>query len=114
MATIALLGVVWMAATGCMHLKGVVEEAPGRPAATAALSVGRPGGISATTEHRVDAKGRFDFWIFALDENRVYLFDLEGDPQTTMRRVDRSEFSDQMFLTIPSGLHRGDLIHGIH
>ena len=106
-----LLGVGLMAATGCMHLKGVVEEAPGRPATTAVLSVGRPGSVSGAFEHRVDDKGRFDFWIFTVDEHRVYLFDQAGDPQITLRRVDRSEFSNQMQLTIPSGVRRGDLIH---
>ena len=110
-AAVIVLGIVLMTQASCMHLRGVVEEAPGRPATTAALSIGRPGGISTVTEYHVDTKGRFDFWISALDEHRVYLFDLEGDPQTTMRRVDRSEFSDQMLLTIPSGHRRGNLIN---
>jgi len=95
----------------CTQLKGIVEESPGRPAITAALSVGRPGGISGATIHRVDAKGRFDFWIFTIDEHKIYLFDQTGDPQTTLRRIDRSEFGGQMYLTIPSGIRRGDLIH---
>jgi len=111
MRTISILLLTTLLTTACTQLKGIVEESPGRPATTAALSIGRPGGISGATIHRVDAKGRFDFWIFTIDEHNVWLFDQSGDPQTTLRRIDRSEFGNQMYLTIPSGIRRGDLIH---
>jgi len=112
MRTTILLAIL-LTASGCMHLKGIVEEAPDRPATTAALSVGRPGGITDVTVHHVNAQGRFDFWIFTIDEHRVFLFDTEGELQTSMRRIDRSEFGNQMRLTLPSG-RSGNLIHERH
>jgi hypothetical protein len=100
-------------APACMHVAGIVEEYPGRPSTSAVLAVGRPGGIGVSTTHRVDSKGKFDFYMSAVDENDLYVYDSHGDPQHTMRRVDRKEISDHMKLIVPSGQGRTDLFPGM-
>ena len=91
LASVLILG-------GCTHLKGVVVSEPGqRPHPNAVLSVGKPGGFVATESHPVDKKGEFDFYLMPTDENRVYLYDA-ANPDATMRRLDRSEFSEKMKL----------------
>ena len=105
----AIVAAGLMALTGgCMHLRGVVEEAPGRPSTTAILSVGRPEGVAVYSTHRVDAKGQFDFSMSMIDENNLYIYDGRGDPSSTLRRVDRSEMGLNMKLLVPPG--RRDLM----
>ena len=103
MKRMTLLAAVLLMVGGCTHLKGVVEEAPGKPSRTAVFSVGRPEGVAVYSTHRVDSAGRFDFMIPAVDENNVYLYDERGDPSSTMRRVDRKEMGDHMQLMVPAG-----------
>jgi hypothetical protein len=110
MMRLMLVAAVLLTAGGCTHLKGVVEEAPGRPSRTAVFSVGRPDGVAVYSMHRVDSAGRFDFMIPAADENSVYLYDERGDPQTTMRRVDRKEMGDHMQMTVPAGHSGSDMM----
>jgi hypothetical protein len=105
-----LLAGVLLAAGGCTHLKGTVEEGPGKPSRTAIFSVGRPGGVAVYSTHRVDAGGRFDFMIPAVDEDNVYLYDGRGDPQSTMRRVDPSEMGDHMEMMVPAGHSSNEMV----
>lgn len=86
---------------GCTHLKGVVvEEQSGKPMRTAVLSVGRPGGLAVYATHRVDENGAFDFTLAPMDTTNIFLYDGAGDPETTMRHVEASEFSQNMKLRL--------------
>ena len=98
-----------MLATACMHLRGVVEEAPGRPSKTAVVSVGRPGGVASFTRHSVDSHGQFDFWLNPLDESDVYVYDSRGDPNITLRRINRTEFGESMRVFVPPGARDTDM-----
>jgi hypothetical protein len=92
-----------LAATGCMHLKGVVlEDLPGtggtRPMRSAALSIGRPNGLAVYGTYHVDDQGRFDFFIGPTDYNEIFLYDAAADPELTMHRLDQSQLNDHMVL----------------
>ena len=86
---------------GCTHLAGTVHDAASRqPFAGAAITIGHPAGLGVFESHLTDARGRFDFYVFPTDENHLYLADPHGD-MTNARRLDRSELSDHMNLTLP-------------
>ena len=99
-----LILLIGMLAGGCMHLKGVVEEGSGRPSKTAVLSVGRPDAVAVYSRHPVDSKGCFDFWVSLVNEDNVYVYDRRGDPQTTLRRINETEMSENMHLLVPPGI----------
>jgi hypothetical protein len=90
---------------GCTHVKGVVLEEPSlRPSTTAVISVGRPTGIAVFDSHRVDAFGRFDFYLGPTDENNLYVYDGRSSPELTMRRIETYEISENMKLHLrPAG-----------
>jgi hypothetical protein len=97
MRWIMLWGV--MALVGCTHLKGVVLEDPSqRPARSAIISIGRPGGIAVFDSHHVDQNGAFDFYIGPTDANNVYLYDGSASPELTARRIEPFEQSEKMKL----------------
>jgi hypothetical protein len=89
-----------IALCGCTHLKGVVvDAASGRPARTAVLSVGRPDGIAIYAVHPVDSNGKFDFQLGPTDEDNLYLYDSTA-PALTERKIDRTEFGQNMKLKL--------------
>jgi hypothetical protein len=81
---------------GCNHIQGVVLDERQRPLETAVFSVGRPDAIATYGTHKVDARGRFNFQLSAIDETNLYLYDGAGDPQATLRHIERNEMSDHM------------------
>jgi hypothetical protein len=82
---------------GCTHLKGVVlDDATGRPVPAAYFTVGRPTGVGVSATYRVDQFGRFDFSISPTDEDFLFLWDGNGDPETDVRRVYKTEMGTDM------------------
>ena len=110
MVRVMLVAAALLFVGGCMRVKGVVEEAPGRPSQHAIFSVGRPDGIAIYATHHVNAKGEFDFKMSMTDENDLYVYDGRGDPVTTLRRINQGEISTHMKLLVPRGRMDSDMM----
>ena len=103
-----MLGVMGLLVlAGCSHVKGqVLAEGTKRPVVDAEFTVGHPSGVGVFERHRVDQSGRFDFYISPTDDSHLYLWDGKGDPETAVRRIDRSEISDHMIIYYQSAAGR--------
>jgi hypothetical protein len=103
--TIKILGVMGLLAlAACTHVKGqVLEDRTLRPVTDAELTVGHPDGLGAFQRVRVDAKGKFDFYISPTDQDFLYVWDGKGDVLTAARRIERGDISDHMTIYMPQG-----------
>ncbi len=89
--------VVWVVVMGgCIHVAGVVVKMDGKPLPTAVLSIGRPTDIANYGIHKVDAAGRFDFYIGPTDETNLFVYDGAGQPAASIRQVPSDEVGGNM------------------
>ena len=99
---IGLLLLMGLALPACTHVKGiVVDDRPGRPHPDAVFTVGNPDGIGVLQRNHADRNGRFDFYISPTDESLLYVYDSTQGASNTMRRIDHTEISDHMRVTLP-------------
>jgi hypothetical protein len=99
-----ILGMIVLAGAlgACTHVRGiVVDEGTGRPRPSAVFTVGRPDGIAIYQRNPVDKNGRFDFYISPTDESSLYVYDSSWGAASTMRRIDRTEITEQMRVEMP-------------
>ena len=98
-AAVGWLGAVALgcALAGCTQVKGQVLDAQTKaPLTGVTFTGGRPDSISVFARHKVDSEGRFDFSIAPTDEQYLYLWDGQGNPELHAMHIDPTQISNHM------------------